>query len=411
MTTCLDQESDFRFDELFFSRTNKKGIIQAGNSVFQRVSQYGWEEILSRPHNVIRHPKMPKGVFHLLWETILSGAHVGAYVINRAKDGSHYWVFALVSPIEEGFLSVRLKPSSPIFQEIKKRYDELLQLEKSQGLSPRESHRTLLAVVEGLGFKDYRQLMVEALTQEIEARQNALGAPPIQALVQLRGMLATGAKLRQSCEDIFAAYRKSAFVPINLKIHTERIGPEAVTIAVVSTRYEALALQIQEETKRFMEMGSRVQEKIEKCQFDTCNAILQEEMRAFFDKDSSAMPIEKETEMRYLAEMAELGIREALGSLKGIEREFSLFQSVHDQVRNLAAALEIVSLTGKIEAAKVRDESGTLHSLLDELGVFKKCLKASLAEIEGLGETLLKSSRGIEAQLSAERKAAASSRP
>lgn len=53
-------EVPFRFNELFFSRTDLRGKIQAGNSVFQRVSQYSWAEMLNKPHNIVRDPEMPR---------------------------------------------------------------------------------------------------------------------------------------------------------------------------------------------------------------------------------------------------------------------------------------------------------------------------------------------------------------
>jgi hypothetical protein len=55
------QEAPFSFEELFFSRTDARGIILAGNSVFQRISQYDWDALIKKPHNIIRHPDMPKG--------------------------------------------------------------------------------------------------------------------------------------------------------------------------------------------------------------------------------------------------------------------------------------------------------------------------------------------------------------
>jgi len=52
--------------ELFFSRTNSNGVIRSGNDVFQRISGYPWDALLGAPHNIIRHPDMPEGVFSLL---------------------------------------------------------------------------------------------------------------------------------------------------------------------------------------------------------------------------------------------------------------------------------------------------------------------------------------------------------
>ncbi len=90
-----DLEVPFDFDELFFSRTDKRGKIRSGNSVFHRISRFEWDELLGKPHNVIRHPDMPRGVFWLMWERIRRGLPTSAYVKNRAKDGRHYWVYAI----------------------------------------------------------------------------------------------------------------------------------------------------------------------------------------------------------------------------------------------------------------------------------------------------------------------------
>lgn len=68
-------------------------------------------------------------MFYILWDRIKAGEPVGAYVKNRIKDGRHYWVFAVVTPFEGGFLSVRLKPSSPLFRTIQKEYEALRQIE------------------------------------------------------------------------------------------------------------------------------------------------------------------------------------------------------------------------------------------------------------------------------------------
>src|SRR5208337_645098 len=95
-----DGEVPYSFEELFFSRTNEKGHILSGNKTFQTISMYSWGELLNRPHNIIRHRDMPRGVFWLLWDTIKKGKPIAAYVKNRAKDGRYYWVLAIVTPIE-----------------------------------------------------------------------------------------------------------------------------------------------------------------------------------------------------------------------------------------------------------------------------------------------------------------------
>jgi hypothetical protein len=62
------------------------------------VSGYTLPQLIGAPHSLIRHPDMPRAVFKLLWDTILDGREVFAYVKNLSKSGAYYWVFAHVTP-------------------------------------------------------------------------------------------------------------------------------------------------------------------------------------------------------------------------------------------------------------------------------------------------------------------------
>ncbi len=89
-----------RFDdnEVIVSKTDLKGRMTYCNQVFLRLSGYSELELLGQPHSIIRHPQMPRCVFRLLWDTIQSGREIFAYVVNRSKNGDHYWVLAHVTP-------------------------------------------------------------------------------------------------------------------------------------------------------------------------------------------------------------------------------------------------------------------------------------------------------------------------
>lgn len=83
------------------SETDIKGNIVYVNDVFSNISGYTKEELLSQPHNILRHPDMPKMMFEALWKTIQSGKLWTGKIKNRAKDGSSYWVKAYIYPIYE----------------------------------------------------------------------------------------------------------------------------------------------------------------------------------------------------------------------------------------------------------------------------------------------------------------------
>ncbi|MBV2132285.1 PAS domain-containing protein [Pseudomonas sp. MAP12] len=105
------QDSDF-----LISRTDLKGRIVYANPAFIQVSGYDWEELHGANHNLVRHPDMPPAAFANLWETIQQGHAWNGLVMNRRKNGDHYWVRANVTPTVEdgrvvGYTSVRSKPS------------------------------------------------------------------------------------------------------------------------------------------------------------------------------------------------------------------------------------------------------------------------------------------------------------
>lgn len=81
------------------SETDIHGTITFVNDAFCQVSKYSKEELLGKPHNIIRHPDMPKKLFAIWWATIKTGKVFRAVIKNRAKDGTHYWVQVTIMPI------------------------------------------------------------------------------------------------------------------------------------------------------------------------------------------------------------------------------------------------------------------------------------------------------------------------
>ena len=117
------KEVFFADDEVIVSKTDLKGRITYCNDVFLKVAGYSETELLGQPHSIIRHPDMPRCVFKLLWDTIEDGREIFAYVINRAKNGDHYWVLAHVTPSRDrtgrvvGYHSNRRVPDRAVLDE------------------------------------------------------------------------------------------------------------------------------------------------------------------------------------------------------------------------------------------------------------------------------------------------------
>ena len=85
---------------LIVSKTDTKGIITYVNKSFCKISGYSKEELIGKPHNIIRHPDMPKKVFKEMWDTIKQGKIWRGVIKNRKKDGGFYWVDSGIMPIK-----------------------------------------------------------------------------------------------------------------------------------------------------------------------------------------------------------------------------------------------------------------------------------------------------------------------
>jgi len=91
-------ERTFDQDQIIVSKTDLTGHLTYANELFLGIARYAEDEVLGQPHSLVRHPDMPRAIFDLLWETLKAGREIFAFVINRGKDGSHYWVLAHVTP-------------------------------------------------------------------------------------------------------------------------------------------------------------------------------------------------------------------------------------------------------------------------------------------------------------------------
>ena len=114
--TVTGREYPFPPGETIVSATDLKGKIRYCNETFVEVSGYDRDELMGKPHKLVRHPDMPREAFRDLWATIKSGQPWSAPVKNRRKDGDHYWVLANVTPLVQdgrptGYMSVRTQAS------------------------------------------------------------------------------------------------------------------------------------------------------------------------------------------------------------------------------------------------------------------------------------------------------------
>ncbi|WP_408610642.1 PAS domain-containing protein [Flavobacterium luminosum] len=111
------------------------------------VSGYEDYELMSKPHNMIRHPDMPKVIFKYLWDNLKEGNNFHAIIKNMAKSGRYYWVITNFEVVKDkdgtiiNYIGKRKAiPDSVIHSHIEPLYRRLLQIENASGLEASEKY-------------------------------------------------------------------------------------------------------------------------------------------------------------------------------------------------------------------------------------------------------------------------------
>ncbi len=135
--TPIDEEYMYVGD-VIISQTDLKGHITYANRMFCDVSGYRASELSGQPHNIIRHPDMPKAAFEKMWDTIKSGQSWNGIVKNLRKDGLYYWVDTEILPLVDaddnvtGYIAARKPASRKNIEETKEIYSKMLAQEQSE---------------------------------------------------------------------------------------------------------------------------------------------------------------------------------------------------------------------------------------------------------------------------------------
>ncbi len=131
---AVDEEYFFE-GRAIVSETDLEGVITFANRRFCEISGYTSSELVGQPHNIIRHPDMPKAAFAQVWKTIQSGTIWHGLVKNLRKDGKFYWVDTEVSPIYDnngivkGYMAARKPASRKNIEETAEIYKKMIEQE------------------------------------------------------------------------------------------------------------------------------------------------------------------------------------------------------------------------------------------------------------------------------------------
>lgn len=406
-------------DELFFSATDLKGLILSGNEVFTRISGYSNEDLIGAPHNIIRHPDMPRCVFQLLWNEIEAGRPIAAYVKNLAKDGAYYWVMATVVPIDGGYLSVRLKPSTAYFDAAQSIYKELLAVEREiEGANIRDRKPAMEAsgarlgeLLSDAGFADYQAFMNIALPAEIQSRDEQLaesarerlgriprGTDPtivallrssslvnayVDELLNLDAYAQLGPQLTKKAGYILELSTDVGLFSLNALLASARAGEAGASLSAVAG---LLRLNSERSFPTFHEINdsiTAVTGALGEVLFVIAATKLQSEVAMVFAQELAAGEGDRASELRDMTGLSECilsNVDRLASALDGLERHIGSVRKHVQYLRRDLNMMRALEVNGRIEAVHVPNIGGLL-AFFDSIG---GQIRTAREEVDGL---------------------------
>lgn len=380
-------EAPFDVKEIFFSRTDGRGVILAFNTVFMRIAGFSADELLNAPHRIIRHDDMPKAVFWLLWTAIQSGKPIGAYVKNRAKDGRFYWVFAVVTPVEGGYLSVRLKPTSAMLPVVAREYAALRQMEKLEKLSPEESAARLLARLAELGFPSYANFQSRALATEIASRDAALRQQEDRRVAGMLRLLTSVSEIQSGKAQVSQYFSRMMLMPTNMRIIAARIERAGGPISTISDNYRMMSAEVIANLEAFSKVDDAAasilhQTDEEHGLFVLCAARLMAAAREAFAAEPVCVEnVDCEAEGRLLAQTEALYDRIANEAMHhSAQMALKLLRDT-EVLRRSIMGLDSIRIMCRVESGRLARPVAGLGSIIENLDEFHARLEELLDTI------------------------------
>ena len=329
------------------SVTDREGIITEVNDTFVQMSGFSREELIGQPQNIVRHPDMPALIFADLWKTIKSGHPFMGIIKNRCKDGSYYWVNAMIMPIIQngeivGYESVRTAASETQIARAKHYYKMINEGKVPTSLRfeiPYWCFYVFFALAYILTIVIHDQYVTTA------------------SFVVLFGLLIYGSYRRRSILDFITRVFPAEPNVINTLVYTNRAGKESERVYNVMYKLKEIDTILTRVRSSAMYINQVAQDRLE----DQSNSLSEAQRRSRFTTD-------------LMNEMKDIGqnISHMVFDISSLARETA---------NNTTAARDLVG-SGKEVAFATKDAINDLQEVSDQIRCLINNLAAHVDDIE-----------------------------
>lgn len=406
MSKTTGKEIKLTEQSVLLSTTSLDSRITYANQAFCQIAGYDLDEMLGQPHNLVRHPDMPKAAFADMWQTLKSGQSWMGPVKNRAKNGDYYWVNAFATPIkdEKGrvteYQSVRTKPKAEVVNKAEQLYQTL------DYKKPPKRYDTTRWIVQLLCFA----IATLAITPFIQATWFML--LPLLAMLAVTALMIKFRRdykrVLKTASDIYEndimAYlyggSRDKMADISLAFEMQK-----AKIAAVVGRVNDVSLQVSDNAKKTTESGRYVSELLkqqtgEAKEMVTCMEEFSQTIDELSENVNHAADAANNSEQQ--AGLGRGAVNEVIESIHTLDSHLQEVNNAvdrlvtgNDRIQNILSVINsiadqtnLLALNAAIEAARAGDHGRGFSVVADEVRSLAQRTQSSTEEIGQLLQEL-----------------------